>query len=529
MSTKILITDPLSKKGIEFLKESGLEVIYKPNASLDEIQIYLSDISGWIIRSGTKITKQNISDAKKLQIIGRAGVGTDNIDIDSATKSGVVVMNVPDGNTISAAEHTIAMMMSLSRNIHLGHMSLILGNWDRNKLVGNELRRKTLGVVGLGKIGREVIKRTLSYDMKILGFDPFVSQDSFDENEVKIVTLDELTTSSDCITLHVPMMASTKNLFNLDRLKMMKSNAKIINVARGGILNEEDLAYALNNDIISGAALDVFVSEPLDSKSDLLNTKNILLTPHLGASTYEAKEGVSQGICNQIIEYFSHTKLINALNIPVSDPSILKKMTPYYRLAEKMGNILSQLSEGPIKDLEIICYGKAFDSKSISLALLKSILSNIIDQRVNMVNADIVAKERNIKFSHTYKNEEIPFSSLIKCIVKTEIGIFEISGSVFDENRFRIVNIMGFDIDLNPVGKMLFIINKDVPGVIGNIGSLLGKHDVNIAEYLLGKINSSDSAYGIIKLNSKINEEILNSLKSLSEIVGVKQIVIEEN
>ncbi len=529
MSTKILITDPLSEKGIEFLKESGLEVIYKPNASLDEIQIHLSDIFGWIIRSGTKITEQNISDAKKLQIIGRAGVGTDNIDIDSATKSGVIVMNVPDGNTISAAEHTVAMMMSLSRNIHLGHMSLISGNWDRNKLVGNELRGKTLGVVGLGKIGREVIKRTLSYDMKILGFDPFVSQDSFDENEVKIVNLDELTISSDYITLHVPMMTSTKNLFNLDRLKMMKSNAKIINVARGGIINEEDLAYALNNDIISGAALDVFVSEPLDSKSDLLNTKNILLTPHLGASTYEAKEGVSQGICNQIIEYFSHAKLINALNIPVSDPSILKKMTPYYRLTEKMGNILSQLSEGPIKDMEIICYGKAFDSKSISLVLLKSILSNIIDQRVNMVNADIVAKERNIKFSHTYKNEEIPFSSLIKCIVKTEIGIYEISGSVFDENRLRIVNIMGFDIDLNPVGKMLFIINKDVPGVIGNIGSLLGKHDVNIAEYLLGKIDSSDSAYGIIKLNSKINEEILNSLRALSEIVDVKQIIIEEN
>jgi D-3-phosphoglycerate dehydrogenase len=221
--------------------------------------------------------------------------------------------------------------------------------------------------------------------------------------------------------------------------------------------------------------------------------------------------------------------LINALNIPVSDPSILKKMTPYYRLTEKMGNILSQLSEGPIKDMEIICYGKAFDSKSISLVLLKSILSNIIDQRVNMVNADIVAKERNIKFSHTYKNDEIPFLSLITCILRTEIGVFEISGSVFDENRFRIVNIMGFDIDLNPVGKMLFIINKDVPGVIGNIGSLLGKHGVNIAEYLLGKIDSSDSAYGIVKLNSKINEEILNSLKSLSEIVDVKQIIIEEN
>jgi D-3-phosphoglycerate dehydrogenase len=529
MSIKILITDPLSDKGIECLKKSGLEVIYLPNSSIDEIQIYLADISGWIIRSGTKISNQNICDAKKLQIIGRAGVGTDNIDINSATKNGIIVMNVPDGNTISAAEHTIAMMMSLSRNIHLGHMSLISGKWDRNKLVGNELRGKNLGVVGLGKIGREVIKRALSYDMKILGYDPFVSQDSFDKNEVKIVSIDKLTKISDYITLHVPMITSTKDLFDLNRLKMMKPSAKIINVARGGILNEEDLAYALKNDIISGAALDVFVNEPLDSKSSLLNAKNILLTPHLGASTYEAKEGVSLGICNQVIEYFSHKKLINALNIPVSDSIILKKMAPYYELTEKMGNILSQLSEGPIKEMKIICYGKALDSKSISLVLIKSVLSNIIDQRVNMVNADIIAKERNINFSHTYKNDEIPFSSLIKCIIKTEIGKFEISGSVFDKNHLRVVNIMGFDIDLNPMGKMLFIMNKDIPGVIGNIGTLLGKHNINIAEYLLGQINNSDNAYGIVKLNSKVSEDILSSLRSLTEILDVKQIIIEEN
>ena len=528
MSTKILITDPLSDKGIEFLKESGLEVIYKPKASKDEIQVHISNIEGWIIRSGTKISKENINDAKKLQIIGRAGVGTDNIDINSATLKGIVVMNVPDGNTVSAAEHTLAMMLSLSRNIQLGHMGLINGNWDRHKLVGNELRGKVLGVVGLGKIGREVIKRSLSYDMNILGFDPFVSQDSFDENEVKVVTLDELTKSSDYITLHVPINNVTQNLFDSGRISMMKKTSKIINVARGGIINEDDLVEALNNETISGAALDVFVNEPLTEENSLLKAKNILLTPHLGASTYEAKEGVSLGVCEQIVEYFCNGKLINALNIPIADTAVMKKMTPYYKLSEKMGSILAQLSSSAIKDIEIICYGKAFDSKSIALVLLKSILSRMIDQRVNMINADIIAKERNINFSHTYKNEDIPFLSLIKCIVKTDNDSIEISGSVFDENHIRIVNIMGFDIDLNPTGSMLFVINKDIPGVIGNIGSLLGEHNVNIAEYLLGRIDKGDIAYGIIKLDCKINEDILDSLKKLKEIIDAKQIIIDE-
>ena len=527
MSIKILITDPISDRGVELLKEAGFEVLLKPSISSDELQSFIGEIDGWIIRSGTKITKEFIADAKKLQIIGRAGVGTDNIDIDTATSSGIIVMNVPDGNTVSAAEHTMAMMLSLSRNIQLGHMSLIKGNWDRNKLVGNELRGKKLGVVGLGKIGREVIKRALSYDMKILGYDPFVTQEQFDENEIKVISIDELTKDSDYITLHVPLNDSTKNLFDLQRLKSMKKNAKIINVARGGIINEVDLATALNEDIISGAAVDVFVNEPLSNDNILLQAKNVLLTPHLGASTYEAKEGVSLGICNQMVEYFLNEKLINVLNIPIVDPSIVKKMMPYYKLAEKMGSMLFQLSKSAIKEVEVICYGKASDSKSITLVLLKSILSNMIDERVNMINVNFIAKERNINFSHTYNNEDIPFYSLIKCRIKTDKNNIELSGSVFDENHIRIVNIMGSDIDLNPQGPMLFVINKDIPGVIGHIGTLLGKHKINIAEYLLSRKNNNDYAYGIIKLDSIANEDIVDSLKELDEIIDARQIYIE--
>jgi len=406
-------------------------------------------------------------------------------------------------------------------------MGLIKGSWDRHKLVGNELRNKKLGVVGLGKIGREVIKRALSYDMKILGYDPFVSQEQFDENEIKVVSIDELTKESDYITLHVPMNDSTKNLFDIERLKLMKNSAKIINVARGGIINENDLAVALNENRISGAAIDVFVNEPLSNDSSLLQAKNILLTPHLGASTYEAKEGVSLGICNQVIEYFKNEKLINVLNIPIADPSIIKKMMPYYKLAEKMGSMLFQLSRSPIKELEVICYGKASDSKSIALVLLKSILSNMIDERVNMINVDYIAKERNINFSHTYNSEDVPFYSLIKCIIKTDENNIELSGSVFDENHIRIVNIMGSDIDLNPQGPMLFVINKDIPGVIGNIGTLLGEHKINIAEYLLSRRQNNDDAYGIIKLDSLASDNVIKSLKDLDEVLDARQIYIE--
>jgi len=527
MSIKILVTDPLSDKGLELLKKSKFEVIYKPNDSIDDIFTILDDIDGWIIRSGTTILKEHILKAKKLQIIGRAGVGTDNIDIEAATLNGVIVMNVPDGNTISAAEHTIAMMSTLSRNIQLGHMGLMNGNWDRHKLVGNELRRKTLGIVGLGKIGREVIKRALSFDMNILGFDPYVSQEHFDESEIKVVSLDELTKNSDFVSLHAPLNDATRNLFDLDRMKMMKKTSKIINVARGGIINEQDLAKALNEDLISGAAIDVFSKEPIDKNHELLTAKNILLTPHLGASTFEAKEGVSLGVCQQMNDFFLNEKLLNVLNVPVSDSSLLKRMAPFYELTEKMGSILYQLSSSPIKNINVTCYGTAEDSKSILTVLLKSILHGIVDTRINMINADYIAKERGVLSSHSYKNEDVPFLNLIKCEIETEEGVLEISGSVFDKNHIRVVNIMGFNIDLNPEGNMLFVINKDTPGVVGKIGSLLGKYKINIASYLLGRVVESKNAYGVIKLDAPLDDDTLRNLRKLEEIVKLWQVNVE--
>lgn len=316
---KLLVSDPITDIGMSILKDAGFEVKYLPDATPEEKAEACKDVAGWVVRSGTKATSDMIESAKQLRVICRAGVGVDNIDIPAATRKGVVVMNTPDVNTISAAEHTVAMILALSRNIPIGHSSIMGGEWIRNALVGTELRNKKLGVVGLGKIGREVIKRCRSFDMNILGFDPYVGQDSFNEEEVKIVDLDQLTTEADFITLHVPLTESTKNLFDYERLCAMKSNARIVNVARGGVIDEAGLAKALNEDKIAGAAIDVFSSEPVNKSNPLVHAKNIVLTPHLGASTREAKERASRAVCEQIRDYLLHEKLTNSVNLPISN------------------------------------------------------------------------------------------------------------------------------------------------------------------------------------------------------------------
>lgn len=311
---KVLVSDPITDAGMSILKDAGFEVKYLPDASPDEKAEACKDVAGWVVRSGTKATADMIESAKELQVICRAGVGVDNIDIPAATRKGVVVMNTPDVNTFSAAEHTVALILALSRNIPMGHSSIMRGEWIRNDLVGTELRNKTLGVVGLGKIGREVIQRCRSFEMNILGFDPYVSQDVFNEEEVKIVELDQLTKEADFITLHVPLTDSTKNLFDYKRLCAMKPNARIVNVSRGGVIDEVGLAKALNEDKIAGAAVDVFSTEPVTKSNPLVHAKNIVLTPHLGASTREAKEGASRAVCEQVRDYLLHEKLTNAVN-----------------------------------------------------------------------------------------------------------------------------------------------------------------------------------------------------------------------
>ena len=523
---KVLVSDPIADKGIAILEDAGFEVIYNPNPSNEELESYSRDINAWVVRSGTKILAEYLKDARNLQVIGRAGVGVDNIDINEATKQGVIVMNMPDGNIISAAEHTIAMMMSLSRNIQLGHAGILAGEWNRSNLMGSELHGKTLGVVGLGRVGREVIKRSIGLEMKILGHDPFVSSDIIDEEKVKIVDLDELTEKSDYITLHVPFLETTNNLFDAKRISMMKDSARIINVARGGIVNESDLAHALNEGIIAGAAIDVFDTEPLEKNHPLISTKNILLTPHLGASTLEASEGVSSGICRQVRDYLLDGKLSNPLNMPIQDMVKLKQILPLLNLSKILGKICSQLAESPIESVSIECMGDIEDSKPIALSFLIGLIQDMTDSKINFVNAGVVAQERGITFSHSFSSESTSFSNLINIVLITKEDEITLGGSVFGEHNCRIVNIFGYELDFRPEGNMLFLQNKDVPGVIGKVGVILSDANVNIGEFILSRTTSKEIAYSVIKVDEKIDSALLNQLIKVDEIVSIKQLSV---
>ena len=523
---KVLVTDPVSKTGISILEKAGLDVIYLPESTQIEKCDAAYDVNGLIIRSSTKVDARMIEHAEQLQVVGRAGVGVDNIDIMAATRKGIVVMNTPDVNTISAAEHTVALMLTLSRNTHLGHNTLINGLWSRHELVGTELRNKTVGIIGLGKIGREVIERCRSFGMKIIGYDPFINQDLFSEGNITIMDLDDLVKQSDFISLHIPLNDDTKDLFNFERLMAMKPSAKIINVARGGIINEFDLARALNEEIISGAAIDVFTIEPIKKDNPLLVAKNILLSPHLGASTKEAKEGVSKAICEQVRDYLIDNKLTNALNMPISNLSLLKEIQPFLALGELLGDLIAQLNKEPIENIVIECQGSAEEVRPISLAALKGLLTPKLPDRINYINAEAIAKELGLEVEVRYNNIDSNYHNLISLTVSTAKRIYRLDGSIFDDKKPRLVNILGRKMEVTPKGIMLFIENNDVPGVIGEVGTLLGERNINIAAYLLNRGNPNRKAFAAIRVDNMIGQDDMELLSNLKEVKSVDYVKV---
>ena len=523
---KILVSDPITDTGLSILKDSGINIVYLPNSDSIAINKAIQDADGMIIRSGTKVDLEMIESSKKLQVIGRAGVGVDNINLQAATRKGIVVMNTPDVNTISAAEHTIALMLTLSRNIHHGHMGLDNGLWDRHKLVGTELRNKTIGILGLGKIGREVMERCVSFKMNILGYDPFVKKELFPDGGVTITDLDTLTKESDFITLHIPLNDKTRNLFNYDRLKLMKPSARLINVARGGIINEIDLAKALKENVIAGAAIDVFESEPISKEHPLVGISNALLSPHLGASTNEAKEGVSRAICEQVRDFLIEGKLSNALNIPISNLALLKDIQPFLDLAELLGNLLAQIVNEPTERVLIECHGTAEEIRPISLAFFKGFLSSNIPDRINYINAEAIAKELGIEVQLQYTNIESNYLNFISTSVICKKQTYRMSGSVFNDNKPRLVNVLGRKMEVTPKGTMLLIENDDVPGVIGQIGTLLGGLGINIAAYLLNRGHENGKAFAVIRIDNALGEDDIEILRDLSVVKWVKQIQV---
>jgi D-3-phosphoglycerate dehydrogenase len=510
---KVLVSDPIDQIGIDILSQVA-QVEVNTSLSPEELVNVIGDYDALMIRSGTRVTKAVIEAGHNLKIIGRAGVGVDNVDVPEATRRGIVVVNSPEGNTIAAAEHALAMMMSLSRYIPSADASVKSGEWKRKDFTGVEVYKKTLGVVGLGKIGSHVATVARAMGMKLLAYDPFISADRAEQLGCRLVELDFLFREADYITLHIPKTPETANLINAATLATMKPTARIINCARGGIIHEADLAQALRDGVIGGAALDVYASEPL-GESELRDLgKNVILTPHLGASTEEAQVNVAIDVAEQIRDVLLGLPARSAVNIPGLRPEVLEKLGPYLQLAETLGNLVGQLAGGRVEELTVRIQGDfaSGDSKPIMIAALKGLLSNALRERVNYVNASIEAKERGIHVIETRDEDSRDYAGSLNLTAKGSLGEHSATGVLLGGSEIRITDIDDFPINVPPTQHMLFTLHRDMPGIIGKIGSLLGSFNVNIASMQVGRKIVRGDAVMVLSLDDPLPEGILEEI-----------------
>ncbi|MDD5291607.1 MAG: phosphoglycerate dehydrogenase [Candidatus Omnitrophica bacterium] len=522
---KILVSDKLSEKGLNILKENKeFKVDVKTGLKPEELKSIIAGYDALLVRSSTKVTKE-IIDASSLKVIGRAGVGLDNVDLEAATNKGIIVMNSPSGNTISTAEHTMSLMLSMSRNIAVADKSMKSGEWNRSKFTGVELYNKTLGIVGLGRIGQAVAKRAMSFGMKVIAYDPFISKEAAEKLGIELVELNKLFSDSDYITFHIPLTEETKDLISAKQIPLLKKGVRIINCARGGIVNEEDLAKAVEEGKISGVALDVYVKEP---PKDLALAKfdNVVLTPHLGASTEEAQVNVAVEIVEQVRDALLGLEIRNAANFPSVDTQTYKTLQPMFNLAEKMGQLMGQLAEGRINGVDVIYSGEIskFDTTALTMSVMKGLLTPVLKDTVNFINAISLAKERSIKVREEKSSESEDFTSLIILKVKTEKDKYLVAGTLLTKKDPRIVKINGFYVEAIPQGNMLIIYNLDKAGIIGNLGTLLGKYNINIAGMTFGRLNKGGEAITVLNIDSAPSKELLDKIKKLKYIEEVRAI-----
>ena len=519
----VLAADGIAGEGIEILKKN-FNVEVRDKISHDELLEIIPQFDALIVRSASKVTEDVLNRAEKLKIIGRAGVGVDNIDVKAATEKGIIVINSPDGNTIAATEHTFAMMLAVSRNIPQANATMHNGEWDRKKFLGVELRNKILGVIGLGRIGAGVAKRAQSFEMKVIAYDPFVSHDRAESLGVKLVELHELFKTADFITVHMPLTKKTENMISLAEMKLMKPTVRLINCARGGIINENDLAVALREKIIAGAAIDVFTSEPLEN-SPLQTLPNIILTPHLGASTIEAQIGVSVDVAHGIIDALNGLPVSTAVNMPHIPAHIIKKITPYLDLAERLGRTITALNKKPITNLQVKITGKIADSNAslISTAVLKGVLSDALDLNVNFVNANFIAAERGIHLSEITSQTPTDFSNT----VTVTAGENSVTGTLFG-NEGRIVNINNFRVDIDPHARILVCPHINRPGVIGAIGTLLANYKINISGMQVGKTDIGGTNVMVLTVDNPISREVIDKVKENDAIFDATLVAFDD-
>lgn len=527
---RILITDGLAEEGLNLLKsQPELEVVMKKGLPKEEIKGIIKDYDALIVRSGTKVTADIIEAAgERLKVIGRAGIGVDNVDVAAATRNGTVVMNTPEANAITTAEHTIALMFSLVRKIPQAHLSVKSGLWEREKFKGKEIFGKTLGIIGLGNIGRLVAERAIGLKMKVIAYDPFLTQEAAVKMGVELVSFNELLEMADIITIHTPLTPETKNLIRKETFLRMKKGVIIINCARGGIVNEQDLYEAVKSGIVGEAALDVFEKEPPGMDNPLLKLDEVVFTPHLGASTEEAQTKVSVAIAEQIVDFFINGAVRNAVNMPSISFELLKIMKPYIVLAEKLGSLQGQLCRSGVEEINIEYSGEVagFDVAPLTIAALKGFLAPIMDITVNYVNAPFVARERGIRVIESKSSRSEDFTSLISIKVKTNIDEKHVSGTIFGREEPRFVRVNGFSLDVIPQGYLLISENYDKPGFIGAMGSLLGKRGVNIARMHLGRESVGGRAIAFINVDSPIPSGVMEEISALPNIISVTQVVL---
>ena len=521
---KVLVSDPLSEEGLKILKDRGLQTDLKPKLSPEELKKIINNYDALIIRSGTKVTADIISVCKNIKVIGRAGVGVDNVDVEAATKQGIVVMNTPGGNTTSTAEHTLSMLLALARNIPQASGSLKAGEWNRKKFLGVELLGKCLGIVGLGRIGIEVAKRAASFGMRIVAYDPFLSPKKAQQFDIELVELPALFKRADFITVHTPLNNATRHLLGKKEFSQMKKGVRILNCARGGIVDEAALYQAIKDGIVAGAALDVFEKEP-PQDSPLLGLDCVVMTPHLGASTEEAQVNVAVEVAQQVADVLEGKGIRNAVNFPCVETEASKIIEPYIRLAEKLGSLQVQIISGHINKVSIKYGGEVvnYEVAPITIAVIKGLLSHI-QESVNYVNASLIAKERGIAVSETKVLDTEEFANLISVEVETNKGKSFVAGTLFTKNNPRIVLINEFYIDSIPEGNLLITHNIDKTGVVGAIGTILGNNNINIAAMNFGRATPGGESMIVINVDSEIPAKVLDEIRKTKSILDVKLI-----
>ncbi len=521
---RILIADPVAPEGIELLRMAG-DVDVKTGQSADSLVASIENYEALVVRSETKVTRAIIEAGTRLQVIGRAGVGVDNIDLVAATERGVIVVNAPQGNTIAAAEHTIALLMALARHIPQADASMRAGKWDRKTYVGTEVRGKTLGVIGLGPIGSEVARRGLGLDMRVLAHDPYVSEERVRSLGAEPADFEGLISTADFISVHVPMTAATRGMIGADQFERMKPGVRLLNVARGGIIDEAALAAAVQSGKVAGAAIDVYTAEPIDAENPLLGDPRIITTPHLGASTAEAQERVAVDVAEQIVDVLSGRPARYAVNAPMLAPETLKVVGPYMAVAELVGTVATQLATGKLKSIEIEYSGEIaeYDVTPLKASVIRGLLKPISEETVNIVNANLIAQSRGWDIAETQRTSHEVFNNLINLKVLTSDDEVTVGGTI-EHGQAHIVLLNGLDIDLMPERgtSLLACDNEDRPGMIGRVGTLLGKYDINIQSMQVGRRGRRGRALMLIAVDEAPTPEQIAAIEAIDGIHNVR-------